>query len=357
MKKYLVLICVICFSCFPVFAKDNKAIQAEKKQIEKEEKHYQKQLRKRPESADTYWHHANNLLAFKSEASHAIDFYKKALTIDSVNGALYKDFGKYLYDRMHKIDYANEMLTKAAFFLKNDEEVMKYLVNINTILEARNKEAKLRFFGTTNIQGYDSSISYKSIVNFDSLIHILLDSNSNYYYQKLLNRFLSDDNTLTPKDMYLLMVGYSKQPTYNPFNYGDISALRGIPNMDTAINRANEVMVDNPVNPSLYRELMYFYRKKNNDAMANKYLNRMHQIFNGMLYSGNGTCKRPYVTLWAKEEYNFAEYIAAAPTDNHSLNNCEGQIVEVLEVTEQGKKETKDIYFNVQLIYSQTMGK
>lgn len=48
--------------------------------------------------------------------------------------------------------------------------------------------------------------------------------------------------------------------------------------------------------PSLYKELIYAYRKKGNQTLADISL-KMQSILNAMLYTGDGTCEKPYVAF------------------------------------------------------------
>jgi tetratricopeptide (TPR) repeat protein len=360
MRKYLLIVFLVSLCCAnSSFAKDDKAAEMNKKLIEKEERQYQKDLRKNPGDVKTYWDHANNLAGFNTEFRRAIDFYKKAAQVDSTNALLYKDYGKYLFDKLHAIDEAKEILTKSLALGCSDAEIMKYLESVNKLSELRAKELKLMDFGSSTARELNPAIDYKASTRFDSLKLIVTDTNSSYSYPKLLSRYLDDARGLTPAEMYMLILGYSRQPTYSPYNYNDISDVKGLVrfNIDTAISKGLEVVRANPLNPSLNKELMYCYRKKNDFVTAEKFQYRVQQFFNGMLYSGNGTCDKPYISLWAREEYSFLSYLGYKPTDDHQMSNCSGQMAELLEPVNPATNKKESIYFNVQLIYLQSIGK
>ncbi len=357
MKNYLIILFSLTLFSTATFAKDEKAEKENKKRIEKEEQHYQKELRKNAGSSLPYWHHAINLAEIKSECITAKDFYIKAIKIDSTNGLLQKDYGKYLYDKLREYDDANEVFIKAKKYLPTDAEIVKYQDNLKIIFDNRNRENKLRDIGISNSTIIDTTVNFATITKFDSLFFILADSNNYNSYKKLLSRFLKDDNSLTPAEMYMLIVGYSRQKTYNSFDYNAISELRMQSDLDTAISKGNLIINTNPLNPSLNKEMMYFYRLKKDDAMANKFLNRVHQYFNGMMYGADGTCKRPYITLWAKEEYSFLTYLGYEPTEFHSMGSCANLMSEIVEVKKPNSKASKDIHFDMQLIYLMTTGK
>jgi hypothetical protein len=209
--------------------------------------------------------------------------------------------------------------------------------------------------GTTNVRELNPAANYKTISNFDSLRKITQDTSSVYYYKKLFDRLLNDDPTFTPADMYMLMIGYTTQKFYNPYNYNDINQLKRVPNVDTAILVGNELVSFYPVNPSINRAMMYFYHKKNNEEMAMKYMRRVRLYFDAMLYSGNGTCDRPYVSLWAQEEENFINYLGYESNDDHVMGNCAGQMSEQMMMTNPETKKKEEIFFNIQPIYLHSM--
>ena len=359
MKNYLAVILLVFLCVHSVYAKDDNKDKKIQKAITKEEHRFQNDLEKEPNNANIYWRHANQLATYNSEFKRALSFYQKAISIDSVNALIYKDYGRYLFDKLHSPDEAKSVLTKGLQFDPNNEDMNKCLESVNKAIEKRGEEAKLKDFGRTTIRELNPNSNYQSLSNFDSLEKIIFDAGNTRNYQKLFGRFQRDDATLTPEDMYLLIIGYAKQKEYNPFNYNDINALRMLASydLDSAINKGNELVYINPLNPSLNRELMYYYRKKNDVTNADKFMKRIQQFFNGVLYSGNGSCDRPYISLWSKEINTFISYIGYQHTDNHMMGTCAGQMAEIVEMTDPKTKKTENIYFNLKLVYIQTTGK
>ena len=350
---------IFMFLPLALFAKKHTAQELEQKKIDKEEEHYQKARANHPDDARTYWDHARVMLEFKSQAHDARVFYEKALTLDSTNPKLLTEFGEYLYERLFALDDAKAILQKALFYHGDEQEIKENEAKIDKSLSLRQNETTLRDFGHCTICSMDTNKNYAALTNFDSLKNEILDPGSRYFYIKLLTRFLNDDATLTPADMYMLMLGYTNSPYYSPFNYTEISAFKMIvaSNQDTAISRSPDLITKYPINPTLNRELMYCYRKKGDQATAEKFRHRMQLFFEGMMYSGNGTCIRPYVSIWGKEEYNFIAYLGDTPTDSHFMETCAGQMAEKIQSKIPGATEKKDFYFNVRLIYMQATHK
>lgn len=347
--KGLNFILLFLFVSFPCFSKDDSK---ENKKIEKEERAFQKQVKKNPNASRIYWEHAKNLAGFKTLCRDAKTYYIIALQKDSVNALIYKDYGKYLLNTLYQPDSARIILAIGLKFARNDDEMKNYFNSANKVIEMREAENRMKDFGNTTLREIDSNINYARITNFDSLKSFLSDNNYKNNYQNLRDRFLADDE-LTPAEMYLLIVGYTKQDSYNPFTNYEINELRSNAshNIDSNIKMAIELVKTNPVNPSLNREIMYYYRKKNDTVSANRYLKRIQKFFYGILYSGNGSCSRPYISIWPKEEYNFITYLGYKRTDSYTMGSCAGQMVEILEVIYPNKEKHDAIHFNISLVY------
>lgn len=357
MKKITIILLCLAFGFHDLQAKEDdkkKQQQKDQRRIEKLDERFQKQVRKNSKDAKIYWEHAQELLAFKSQIARASDFFNRAIELDSTNGLLYKDFGKYWFNNRRDYDKASVNFNKAIQYGVNDEEMKPFLEIIKKVFRMREEERKLRDYGTTDQRELNPNGNYKSITNFDSLKKIVTDNTNNNSYEQLLQRFLNDDPNFSSADMYLLMVGYSFQKFYNPYNYSDLSQLRSIANIDTSILAGIELTKYYPVNPSLNRTLMYCYRKKNDEASAIKYMRRVRLYFDAMLYSGNGSCEKPYVSLWAQEEENFIAYLGNESNDEHVMGSCGGQMSEQYKMTNPETKKKEEINFNIQLIYLQS---
>jgi pentatricopeptide repeat protein len=109
--------------------------------------------------------------------------------------------------------------------------------------------------------------------------------------------------------------------------------------------------------PSLYKELIYAYRKKGNPELADRYLKRMQTILNAMLYSGDGTCESPYVSFWVREDYTLLKYLNYTRTGRVDIGNCAGQLSDKISVMNLTTKEETTVCFNISMIFHKTMGK
>lgn len=321
---------------------------------------YEKALKENPNSAKPHWEHANRMAEFTFNAyKDAWKFYKKALEIDSTNAEIYKDYGDYLFDKYAAIDEAKIIYEKGLSYSLENKSLKEKIQLVNETIAKREEDKKLRSFGMTLKKQVAHDYSYQDITNLDSLKLIVTDKKSKFYYSTQLDKFLNNQ-LLSEYETYLLLIGYTQTNDYNPYNYNDIDNLRQLSNTgqyENAIKNGQELLTTNPLNPSIYRELMYCYRKTENTEIAEKYKLKIQQIFNAMIYTGNGSCEKPYVTFWVKEEYNFAYYVGLTPTGQYSTEMCSGGMADKLEVYNTDTQKKEILHFNIMPIFKKTMGK
>jgi len=358
MKSLIYTGLLILISQFSFSQVDN--YQKNKLASETEDALYKKALEEDPNSAKPHWEHANRMAEFTFNAyKNAWKFYNKALEIDSTNAKIYEDYGDYLFNKYDAIDEAKVIYEKGLAYSSDGKSLNGKIKTVNEVIEKRDENTRLRSFGTTLTKEIKHDYLYSNITNFDSLKLIVTDKKSKYFYQNLLDKFMND-KSLNEYETYLLLIGFTQTDDYNPYNYNDLDNLYEIANSGEyvdAINKGKELLKTNPLNPTLSQELMYCYRKTGNTKMAVKYKNRIQQVFNAMIYTGDGTCEKPYVTFWIKEEYNFAQYIGLSPTGQYSTAMCSGGMADKLEVYNQETKEKELIHFNIMPIFKKTMGK
>jgi Tfp pilus assembly protein PilF len=360
MRRITIAAIIIILSPALCMAKKDKNKEKQEDQqnaIEKEDNNFSKKIARHPNDASVYLAHAQKLSSFKQDGAiiaKVRESYDSALHLDSMNGTIYKDYGNYLSTVAHNFEDAKIILSKGLKLLPSDEQMKKQLEGTEAILIAREADMKMRDVGHSSGRELDSNKNYKVYSNIDSLRKETENKGSSVYYPLLLERFNKNDKTLSAEDMYFLIIGYSTQSAYNPFNRNDLSSIQRAlaKGLDTGITESLEILSLNPLNPSLNREMMYYYRKKGMAKQADDYLKRIQLYYSGILFSGNGTCAKPYLSLWGKEEYSFLNYINFKDTDIKSMELCNGQMVEQIQCENISSSKKENIYFNMKLIYS-----
>lgn len=332
--------------------------QKNAKTYDDEQERFERELRKNKDSAEVYWKHGNAVASFTFNARReAWKHYEKALSIDSSRVAYFIDYGTYLHE-MSNFKDARLIYERALRLFPMNETLLKdaEIVEKNIAIIEENK--KISNYGSAPTSGHPKATDYSKVIDFENLIKETKNAQSPFYYDILLKNF-NADTELSDEQMYMLLIGFTQQENFQPYarRAEEVYNLNDEGKFDEAINKANELLKNNPLLPSLYKELIWAYRKKNNYEAANTYLKKLHNILNAMLYTGDGTCERPYVAFWVQEEYTLLKYLNYKKTGNVSVSNCAGQMADIIEVTNLDTKENSTICFNTELIFKNVMGK
>lgn len=333
------------------YAKNSKLFDDEQKRFEKE-------LKKNKDSAEVYWKHGNVTASFTFNAQKdAWKYYEKALSIDSTKVVYFVDYGKYL----NEMGYVNDAKILYERGLRNfpaNEELKTGLENVNTRISKSEENKRLANFGKAPTTGHPKAPDYSKITDFENLAKQTTDEKSPFFYKDLLAKF-NADNELTDEQVYMLLIGFAQQDAYKPYSQeaDQVYELNSQEKFDDAISKAIELLKTNPLLPSLYKELIFAYRKKGNEPLADNYQKKLQRILNAMLYTGDGTCDKPYVAFWVREEYTLLKYLDFKKTGGVNTGTCAGQMADKIEVTNLTTKNKTEICFNIMLIFKKTMGK
>jgi tetratricopeptide (TPR) repeat protein len=327
------------------------------KQYDDEQARFESELKTNPDSGEVYWKHANVTAGFTFNAQrNAWKFYEKALSMDSSKAVYFIDYGKFLYETSQLNDARSLYERALKLFpanqeLKNSAEVVKRRILKNE------ENRKLGDFGKAPM-AQTKAANYSKIIDFEALAKQTRDKKSPFYYDKLMALFRSDLK-LTDEQVYMLLIGFAQQEQYKPYTQEArlVYDLNSEEHFDAAIAKANELLKVNPLLPSLYRELVYAYRKKGDTAQANYYLAKMQSILNAMLYTGDGSCDKPYVAFWVPEEYTMLKYLGYKKTGAVDTGTCGEQMADKIEVTNLTTNDKAVICFNIVLVFKKTMGR
>ena len=116
-------------------------------------------------------------------------------------------------------------------------------------------------------------------------------------YAVLMERYRTNDTTLTREEYHLLYFGYSLQPDYRPDSqsaYSDslLKLMRlpevGASQYDVIIRLADKVLETNPFDMRYLDPVIYAYRMKGNEEIAQKLEFRLGRIVETIFNSGDG---------------------------------------------------------------------
>ena len=195
--------------------------------------------------------------------------------------------------------------------------------------------------------------------DFKDLFSKSKDKNSEYYYPKLLERFNSNDSTLTNKDIIALQIGFTADKNYKPYETIDkereILGLISEKKYEKAIIECDKLLKTNPVNFTALMEKGFAYMKLNEpDATIHK--GRTMKIINSIMWSGDGTIDRPYFVLSPIDGQTLIRYILGGSIGTMgSGSDKNGYFLDILEMEKDDKTVTK--YFIIQHATAKTFDK
>ena len=149
---------------------------------------------------------------------------------------------------------------------------------------------------TTFAQG-----SFDYAKDFKVMLGKTKDTSNDLSYNRLLKRFISNDNSMTRYETLALMIGYTAQTDYRPFDdlvtEKDIFILNDNGNYQEALQEADPYLATHPLSLRVLKEKSYSLHQLKKADSSDYYMDLVHKIMSAMLFSGNG--KTPDTPIFA----------------------------------------------------------
>jgi hypothetical protein len=149
--------------------------------------------------------------------------------------------------------------------------------------------------------------------NYKKIKKEISKEKSDYYYPKLLKKYLTSDTTMTLKEKRYLYYGYSFQALYSPYGYSDFKdSLKTILNkkkyndedLSKIIEFSDSVLVENPFDLKVINYQLYAYDKLGQKIEFDKKINQVRIIIDALLSSGDGLKKKTaFYVIYIPHEY------------------------------------------------------
>lgn len=195
------------------------------------------------------------------------------------------------------------------------------------------------------------TFNYKD--DFKNILEQTKKENSDLAYNKLLNRFNVNDTTLTDYEVLALLIGFTAQPAYKPYDVltqeRDIYNLNDVGKYQEGLKMANEFLETNPFNIKTLYEKSYSFSKLNQKDSAEFYLYKGFRIFQAMFFSGDGKSKEtPTFALGPADGQDYIKkFIGAKIGTMGSGSDPNGNFLDILEMRfEEGESIT--LYFIIE---------
>ena len=192
----------------------------------------------------------------------------------------------------------------------------------------------LIFFSLTSFE--QESFDYTK--DFKPLLAKTKDSSTDLYYGKLLPRFFAKDTSLSRYETLALLIGFTDQPDYKPYDDIDtekeIFDLNDKGNYDDALKEANSYLSTHPVSLRILKEKSYSLHQLRKADSSDYYMDLVQKIMTAMLFSGNG--KTPETAIFAlnlSDGERFAENTGMTIISKGSGTNKSGNFMELIDAT------------------------
>lgn len=186
--------------------------------------------------------------------------------------------------------------------------------------------------------------------DFELILNQSQDSTSKFFYPELLERFLENDSTLTNKEVLALMIGFTANENYKPYQNIDkeieILNLISDKKYEEALAKCNKLLETNPLN---YAALMEkgFALWKLGDENFEFHKSQYFKILDAVLYSGDGSQKNAFFVLSPIDGQTIIRYVWQGSIGTMGSGSDEnGNFLDILEMEKDG--ETVTACFNIQ---------
>jgi hypothetical protein len=188
--------------------------------------------------------------------------------------------------------------------------------------------------------------------DFKAIVEKTQDRSSEWYYQKLLIRFLNNDSSLTRGETLALMIGFTENPHYKPLDImekeTEIFELSKAAEFQEVINKSRVLFQTVPLSMLALREtsIAYFRLSKKDSGQYFAALN--DRMMEAMIYSGKG--KKPETAFFslglADGEY-FIPNIGYEIEKKDTEWSKAGDFMEVIDAVNDQAAKTR-FYFVIQ---------
>ncbi len=224
------------------------------------------------------------------------------------------------------------------------KRIMKFFLTILTITMA------LVSFGQ------DFEFNYNN--DYNKILSQTNDSSSNLFYDKLLNRFNKNDTTLSDYEVLCLLIGYTDNIYFKPYNYlkteREIYDLNDEGKYNIVIVKCDSFLNFVPVSQQALIEKSFAFHKLGKKDSADFYSWKFQKIMWAMYRSGNGlTPETAFFSLGPADGQNFiTKFFRSEIGIMGSGHDKNGNFVDILEIIvkdeKTGEVNKKKLYFQIE---------
>lgn len=194
-----------------------------------------------------------------------------------------------------------------------------------------------------------------SKVDFDLIKTEITDSNSQFFYPKLLEKMDEKDTNLNYQEYHYLYYGRVFQKDYYPYGTGHAKKLFLDAYLENnyadAITKGEFALIENPVDLEVLLKMSICCLKERKYDLKRYYAKQYYSFLDVIYYSGDGqSLSSAYVVISVDHEYYIAGDLGLRVIQQHLIDDCDLLLfAKSGQPKVKGIKKIKQLYFNVRL--------
>ncbi|MBC7536291.1 MAG: DUF4919 domain-containing protein [Ferruginibacter sp.] len=194
--------------------------------------------------------------------------------------------------------------------------------------------------------GFDYARDFKVIVEKSR------DKTSDFYYHKLLAKFLNEDSTITRAETLALMIGYTEDPHFKPWKdmetEKEIFDLNDSADYEGSLEASKTYLNTHPLSLRVLKERSFSYNQLKNKDSAQFFMDMVDRVMSAMIYSGKGkTPETPIFSLGLADGEYFIPNVGMSVAGKSTDWNKHKHFVEVIDAMNEMGEHNK-FYFVIQ---------
>lgn len=208
----------------------------------------------------------------------------------------------------------------------------------------------LLFTGTVQAQHFNYHTDYRKVLEQTR------NKTDSLYYDNLRQRFLVNDSTMTVYEVLALMIGYTGQPAYRPYEQqrteNRIYKLNNEGQFGEVIRICDSFLAKHPLNQQAIIEKAYAFHKTDQPDSSRFYKEQFGRIMAAMDWSGEG--KTPETAMFAIGPADGQNFIRKYYRGNIGITGSDrdehGNLCDVLEMKfeQDGEEKSTILYFVIE---------
>lgn len=188
--------------------------------------------------------------------------------------------------------------------------------------------------------------------DFEHILLRTLDVNDSLFHKKLHQRFEVNDSTLSDFEVLALLINFTSNSHYDPYNILEKESAIGKLIQDfeyqTTIQKSNELLKTNPYNQNVLFKKAFAHAQLKQMDSAKHYKQQFNRIMDAMAYSGTGSSSSAIFSLGSKDSENYIyKKLAKDIMTIGSGVDSSGNFMDVVIITDH-QKDTSILYFQIQ---------